>query len=154
MLLALLMLRAPGKTLALIRKVHALPTIITLAAGIALLWRSNDPAWVLAYPVFMNAFMLVIFAATLIRPPSLIERLARLKHHTLPPEGVAYTRRVTQLWCGFFVINGLVAAWTVFAASREVWVLYNGLISYLLMGLLFVGEWLYRRRRFGAEATP
>lgn len=31
-------------------------------------------------------------------------------------------------------------------AGEEAWALYNGFISYLLMGLMFAGEWLIRRR--------
>jgi len=31
-------------------------------------------------------------------------------------------------------------------ASLQTWTLYNGLIAYLLMGVLFGGEWLLRRR--------
>jgi len=154
-LLALMLLRAPGKVLAFLRQQGAralLPTLALLLLA-ALLWRGNDPVWVLSYPIFMNALMLSLFAASLLHPPSVIERLARLRHPDLPPDGVAYTRRVTQVWCGFFVANGGIAAWTAFAASRETWVLYNGLISYLLMGALFVGEWLFRRWHFGAEAT-
>jgi uncharacterized membrane protein len=57
------------------------------------------------------------------------------------------------VWCGFFILNGCMAAWTAFAASRETWALYNGLISYLLMGVLFAGEWVFRRWRFGTAAT-
>lgn len=150
-LLALILLRAPGKALDFLRRsgARAIPLILAALALAAFLWHSNDPAWVLSYPVFMNALMFSLFAASLLHPPSAIERLARLRHPDLPPEGVAtmvpYTRRVTQIWCGFFVANGGIAAWTAFAASRETWVLYNGLISYLLMGMLFAGEWLYRR---------
>lgn len=155
LLLALLLLRAPGKTLAFLRRQgpRALPAAAALLVMVALLWHSNDPVWVLSYPVFMNVLMFSLFAASLLHPPSAIERLARLRHPELPPEGVAYTRRVTQVWCGFFVANGGIAAWTAFAASREIWVLYNGLISYLLMGALFTGEWLFRRWHFGSEAT-
>lgn len=155
LLLALLLLREPGKTFDFLRRAGrraVLPAAALLALA-ALLWRGNDPIWVLCYPVFMNALMLGLFAASLWNPPSAVERLARLRHPDLPPESVAYTRQVTRIWCGFFTANGGIAAWTAFAASREAWVLYNGLIAYLLMGALFAGEWLYRRRRFGAEAT-
>lgn len=154
-LLVLLALRAPGKIMAFLRR-RGLPALLAVAAVlalVALLWRGNDPVWVLSYPILMNALMLSVFAASLVTPPSVIERLARLRHPDLPPEGVIYTRRVTQVWCGFFVVNGSVAAWTAFAASREAWVLYNGLIAYLLMGALFAGEWLFRRWRFGVEAS-
>ena len=45
----------------------------------------------------------------------------------------------------FFVFNGSIALITVFCEDA-VWALYNGFIAYLLMGTLFLGEWLIRRR--------
>lgn len=98
------------------------------------------------YPVVVNVGMLLLFGASLIYPPSLIERLARLQTPDLPPQGVSYTRRVTQVWCGFFVVNGSIALVTALWSSFEVWSLYNGLIAYLLMGLLFGAEYLVRLR--------
>jgi uncharacterized membrane protein len=47
---------------------------------------------------------------------------------------------------GFFVINGTIAAALTLWAPLAWWTLYNGLIAYLLMGLLFAGEWLVRQR--------
>jgi uncharacterized membrane protein len=98
------------------------------------------------YPLLVNVVMLCVFSISLVYPPSVIERLARLHEPDLPPTGVAYTRRVTQVWCGFFVVNGGISLLTVFWATDAGWALYNGLISYLLMGVLFVGEWLLRKR--------
>ena len=49
----------------------------------------------------------------------------------LDARGQAYTRRVTQVWCGFFVLNGSLALATALWASEEIWALYNGLIAYL-----------------------
>ncbi|MCM5682696.1 hypothetical protein M8A51_24455 [Schlegelella sp. S2-27] len=97
------------------------------------------------YPLLINGSMLALFTASLLKPPSAIERLARLRQPDLPPEGIVYTRRVTMVWCAFFVVNGLVSAWTAWFASDALWALYNGLVSYLMMGLLFAGEWLVRR---------
>jgi uncharacterized membrane protein len=96
------------------------------------------------YPVLVNAVLLAVFAASLRHPPSAIERIARLRHPDLPASGVAYTRRVTIVWCGFFVLNGSIALATALLASDATWALYNGLIAYLLMGALFAGEWLLR----------
>jgi uncharacterized membrane protein len=62
----------------------------------------------------------------------------------LPESGVRYTRAVTRLWIGFFIFNGCVALGTAVWASDEVWILYNGVVAYLLMGVLFAGEWLVR----------
>lgn len=108
--------------------------------GIVIFNREN---WLFFYPVVVSLSLLLVFGRTLLRPPSMIERIARLSVPDLPPEGVRYTRRVTGVWCGFFVLNAGISLATVFA-SREWWVLYNGLLSYLLMGLLFVVEWVVR----------
>jgi len=98
------------------------------------------------YPVLVNAVLLIVFAASLAHPPSMVERLARLREPDLDAHGVAYTRRVTQVWCGFFVLNGSIALATCLWGSDKTWALYNGLIAYGLMGLLMGGEWLVRRR--------
>ena len=74
------------------------------------------------------------------------ERLARLHDPELDAHGVAYTRRVTIVWCGFFILNGGIALATALWASEQTWALYNGFITYALMGLLMGGEWLVRRR--------
>ncbi len=34
-------------------------------------------------------------------------------------------------------------------ASREWWALYTGFVSYLLVGLLFAAEYVFRKARFG-----
>lgn len=98
------------------------------------------------YPVLVNALLFLVFGLSLWRGPPVIERLARLTEPGLPPEGVAYTRHVTEAWCGFFVLNGAAAAATAWWASTEVWALYNGFIAYLLIGAMFTAEWLLRSR--------
>jgi uncharacterized membrane protein len=96
------------------------------------------------YPLVVNASLLALFSATLFKPPSMIERLARLTTPDLPAHAIEYTRKVTMVWCGFFVLNGCVSAATALWASESAWALYNGAISYALMGALFGGEWLVR----------
>lgn len=98
------------------------------------------------YPVLMNLGFLALFASSLLSPPSIVERLARIKEPELPPEGVIYTQKVTLIWSVFFLLNGTVAAVTAVWASDEVWMLYNGFIAYLLIGGLAGGEWLVRQR--------
>lgn len=105
------------------------------------------------YPALVNLVMFGLFAMSLWRGPTVVERLARLREPDFPPAAVAYTRRVTQVWCGFFVVNGLVATATALWASAGVWALYNGLLSYVAMGLLMGGEWLVRRRVRGRIAA-
>lgn len=98
------------------------------------------------YPVLVNLGLLILFGSSLFASQTLIERLARIREPDLPREGVAYTRKVTQAWCLFFVLNAAVSAATVLWASDEVWMLYNGLIAYILIGLMLAVEWLVRQR--------
>jgi uncharacterized membrane protein len=98
------------------------------------------------YPVLVNCAMLAAFAYSLVSPPSMVERLARLREPNLPLVAVGYTRRVTQVWCVFFIVNGALAFATAVWASDAVWSLYTGVIAYILMGLLFGAEFLFRLR--------
>ena len=117
---------------------------IALYAGYGVL--SNSETALRYYPVFINLIVLVLFSYTLWRPPSMIEQFARLREGALSPRAVRYTRNVTLAWCIFFVINGSIAAWTALYGGWQIWSLYNGLIAYLLMAVLFVGEWCLRQR--------
>ncbi|PWF41548.1 hypothetical protein C7C56_024255 [Massilia glaciei] len=98
------------------------------------------------YPVLVNAALLAAFGYSLVAPPSMIERLARLREPDLPPAALGYTRRVTQLWCGFFAVNGAIALGLALWASHAAWSLYTGVIAYALMALLFGSEYLFRMR--------
>jgi uncharacterized membrane protein len=142
--------------------------LFLLAIALARALVSRDPVWLAAaagalllvavsvlgnqtlplklYPVLVSAVMLTVFGLSLLHPPSAIERIARLQHPDLPVQAIAYTRKVTMVWCVFFIGNGCIALATAAWASDRVWALYTGLISYLLMGILFAGEWLVRRR--------
>lgn len=119
--------------------------VATLLLAAGAIW-SNLLLPLKLYPVLVNAALLVTFAVSLLHPPSIIERLARLREPYLPPSAIAYTRRVTAIWCGFFAVNGAVALGTAVWASDAVWSLYTGVVAYLLMAVLFGTEWLYRQR--------
>ncbi len=121
-----------------------------LLAGLATVLNQALPLKL--YPALVNVVMLVVFATSLRFGPPLVERLARLQEPDLPDFAVAYTRRVTQVWCGFFVLNGGLALFTALYASDRVWMLYNGMLAYVMMGVLFAGEWLVRRRVKAAHA--
>lgn len=126
------------------------PIWLAAAAGIGLLalvaTLGNAVLPLKLYPVLVNAVLCAVFLVSLWRPPSAIERLARLREPDLPPRAVRYTRRVTWVWAGFFVLNGSIALATALWASDAIWSLYNGLVAYGLIGLVFGIEWLVRQR--------
>jgi len=127
---------------------QTVPIILTLTLLLVAVYTllSGEPQGLRFYPVAVNGTLLLTFASSLHSPMPIIERLARIQDPDLPAAAVVYTRRVTLLWCGFFLVNGLAALYTALYSSFEIWALYNGGIAYALMGLLFGGEWLVRRR--------
>lgn len=128
------------------RRLVAPAAILACVAVLAGL--SNGELWLLLLPAIMNAALLLVFARTLFGGPTLIETIARMQVGELPPEEVVYCRRVTQVWCAFFVANGGVALWLALRPDPLLWTLYTGLISYLLVGLLFSIEFTVRAWRF------
>lgn len=124
------------------RTVFALITasllVIMIAAG-------EGETGVLYYPVWMNFALLIIFAWSYRFPPAVITRIAIAMEGPLDKAGETYTRKVTLVWCGFFLLNGSLAAGTVWWGDIDLWTLYNGFIAYVLMGLLLLGEWSIRR---------
>jgi hypothetical protein len=98
----------------------------------------------------MNGAFLAAFGSTLFAPPVMIFRFATLQDKSIKgslaeKRIAAYCRKVTWVWCGFFVLNGSIAFYTVFFASDALWSIYNGGISYILIGILFAGEFIVRK---------
>jgi uncharacterized membrane protein len=97
------------------------------------------------YPVAISLALAAVFTISLHFPPTIVERIARLSEPDLPPAGIAYTRRVTQVWVAFLLINAVISLWTAVYGSLAQWTLWNGLLSYIAMGCLFAIEFLIRR---------
>ncbi|MFD3246310.1 COG4648 family protein [Rahnella aquatilis] len=141
-ILRLLTFRGKISQLTFFGKAIALAGIVLVATSILL----RETSMLLYYPVAVSALLFGLFFSSLRARQTLIERLARLNEPDLSPEGVVYTRRVTQVWCVFFVCNGSFALYTCLKGDMDLWALYNGGISYLLIGLLMGIEWIVRKR--------
>lgn len=96
------------------------------------------------YPVLINIILLGTFTYTLTTPVSMIERFARLTEPNLDANGVAYTRKATFVWCLFFFLNSLASTYTALFMSLKAWSLYNGFIAYIIIGAIFVIEYIVR----------
>lgn len=144
MLLALLFIR-----IALMKdKLNKMPWLLpaTLLGALALVFSlvTESVIGFKLYPIMINLCLLIVFGFSFLKPPSVIETLARLKEKNLNKKGVKYTEKVTLLWCAFFFINASISLYTALYCQFETWMIYNGFIAYVLMGCLFVGEFLVR----------
>ena len=125
-----------------------LPLPLGIAAVLFLAVAVDDQRVVLALPVLINVVLLTTFASTLRGEVSMIERFARMQVDDLSPAEVTYCRRVTWLWCGLFVVNGVVIGALAITGALELWTLWTGGVAYGLVGLLFGVEYLVRKARF------
>lgn len=121
----------------------ALSLVLAVTAGLAAV---NARTAMLAYPVVMSLAMAAAFGLSWIFPPSLVESLAALGRTIPSPAAHRYMARLSLVWCGFLCGNAALSAATLWSGDMALWTLYNGLISYLLMGILAGGEYLVRRR--------
>lgn len=117
---------------------YPIPAALILLGAVALL--VGSVRLLLFYPCLMSVGALSIFALSMVFPPTLIERVARLREPKLSSEGVRYCRRVNLVWCVFLAVNSVVATWTALQANERIWLFYNGFLSYVFMGMLFAGE--------------
>ena len=105
-------------------------------------------------PLLIHISLFYIFMQSLNTTP-LIEQFARLDFgDTLPAEITAYCRKLTILWTIFFAANIAGCTWLAIKGDDATWVLYNGLIVYLLIGSLLLGEYLWRRIAFPDLEIP
>ena len=111
-----------------------------------------------AYPIVLSLAFATVFGYSLIAPPTVVERIARLRHPNLPLAANPYLRKVTIIWLAFFIVNAGISAATIASGSVKLWTLYNGFVSYIAMGTIFAGELLIRQRvhqrLFGGAVEP
>lgn len=103
--------------------------------------------WVVVkyYPVVVNFLIFLMFFTSLFQKETVIQKIARAMEPDIKPKVLEYTRKLTYVWAVFTFLNWLVSVATVFM-SEAVWALYNGFISYLLIGMFFAVEYIVRIR--------
>jgi len=101
-------------------------------------------------PVIFNVALAVWFGRTLAPGEEpMIGWFARLVRGTeLPPDIARYTRCSTVIWTAFFVSMAAASAVLAVLATPETWSVFTNGIDPLLVGALFVGEYVFRRVRY------
>lgn len=122
-----------------------LPAIALVFACLG--WVSNNGTWLLVMPSATQATFGLAFLRSLSRTP-LIEHFARMMKPELSVKEQAHCRSWTWIWGIYLLVlaaTGLaLARW----ASLTVWTVYVGVVSYVLVGVLFAVEYLIRKIQF------
>lgn len=99
-----------------------------------------------------NMLLGLAFGHTLVggRRP-LISRLAEIIRGPLPPAVARYTRQATLAWTLFFVVMALVSTVLFLLAPITTWSLFANILSWPLVGGMFIMEYLVRLRLLPEE---
>lgn len=136
----------------------AISIVAVFCIGAAIASQADpDLSWLRSYPVLISLSLAGWFAMSLFRPEPATATLARLAGMDVPLERLGYLRKLTAIWVAFLVVNAGISGYTALASSTGTWALYNGVLSYALMGLLLGGEFLFRqvliRREQSADSS-
>lgn len=112
-----------------------------MAIDPAIAWR--------AVSLLMLGWLAFFFGRTL-RPghEALITRIARVSEPALSPQLVRYTRRLTGIWCAYFILAALLC---LALGPSAAWL---GLLVWAGTALLFVGEHWLRPLLFPGQHFP
>jgi len=129
--------------------------LVLFAAADFLLISLGDGAYTLYLPsIVIPALVLSAFAPSLLPGHvPLITRMAESIDGPLSPEQTRYTRAVTWVWTVALCLILLVTLSLLLLWSAEAWSVFANFLSYILLAVLFVGEYGYRRWRF-PQHTP
>lgn len=106
----------------------------------------NQEIFVKLYPVLMNTGVFALFAVSLKKTP-LVTKFAEKMHKTMDEATIKYTRNATYAWAIVMGCNAVVSFITIFL-SDEIWTLYNGLVSYMVIGTTMLIEYIIRKKVF------
>lgn len=96
------------------------------------------------YPIIVNFLIFLTFLLSLFAEETIIQKFAKIAEKGILKEPVKiYTRKLTYIWCVFLFFQFLLSIITCFM-SDKIWMLYNGCLSYVLLGCFFAIEYAIR----------
>ncbi len=106
-------------------------------------------------PILFPLMMLTVFGRTLMpgREP-LVTAIGEQARGPLCDGMRRYTRHVTVLWCGVFLLMTASAVILPWLEDKSLWSWFTNVISYAFVGVLFLGEFLLRKRLFPDHDHP
>jgi uncharacterized membrane protein len=135
-------------------KIRIYKVLIAIALLLGAYYLQTITAKVL--PVLIQLMLMYFFGRTLLKGkgPSLIESFVRLEFPEFQPGISEYCRQLTIMWTGFFTFNAIMCVALANWGTDFWWMLYNGVFIYLMIGVLVIGEYIYRHFRFPELGIP
>jgi len=121
---------------------------LSLLYSILLFWFASNQSenLLFAQPVIVNLLIFLLFLSTLVSGSvPLIGRITQLIKADVPDEVMQYCRTVTWVWASFFLLVAIVSLLLSVFSTIEHWSLFTNFVVYILIGVMFVVEYLVRR---------
>jgi uncharacterized membrane protein len=126
---------------------------VPLLVTIARCWPNSNSQvdFTLWYPVIVNVILALVFCGSLLSKKSIILRVAeRWETSELTDYQTSararYCLMVTICWAVFFFLNAVIVAYLAGRNLRFSWFVFVGFLSYLLVGVGLLGEYVIRIR--------
>ena len=121
-----------------------------ITAGLAfillLLEKENYQLIIKLIPLSVNFLLLWLFASTLGKDRiPLITRFASMMRKDMPPAVIIYTRWATVAWSVYFLLMTILLFLFSVYASLEAWSFFSNILSYFLLAMMFLAEFIVRR---------
>jgi len=123
--------------------------LILCAIGAVSLFMEDSPFFIKLYPALADLAFLTIWVTSFFFPPPLayyfIDIFDKSMKTVIPQKRFElYCFRATLVWCVYFIADGIIAVLTVtvYYHLEFIWIIYNAVITYIIMGLIFAGEYI------------
>ncbi len=103
-------------------------------------------------PIAINLMLFGVFSQSLRagRTPVVTATAHKIRGE-LTPAVASYTRKVTVFWSGLFLLMAAVSLLLALFAADMIWSTFTNFVSYLILGVVFIGEYLLRPYLLPAE---
>lgn len=129
----------------IVRSRSALLVGILLAALLGAAVLSHRQLLAALPSIALNLMLASVFAVTLRRGETpLIVRIAEIDSVALTPQFRRYLHGLTQAWAIFFAAMAGLSLLLMLYAPFEWWSLFVNVLSWPLIGVMFIAEWLVR----------
>ena len=121
--------------------------LILCVIGAVSLCLDDSPIVIKMYPALADIAYLTIMATSFFFPPPLafyfIDIFDKSIKTKIPKEVFdRYCTKASVVWCVYFIVDAIIAVITVYYSSELFWGIYNGGITYVIMGMIFAGEFI------------
>jgi len=121
-------------------------TVLLFAVLIYILFHIQQNVWVVYLPpVLTPAWLAFVFLGSMWQQQAFISQIAeRIEGKPLDQRHLRYTRRLTVIWGGVFVLMICEAVLLAMFASFEVWSWWVHIGNYIIVAALFLIEFISR----------